>query len=363
MREQEPPVGDIDFEAPKVEREPTDEELVEHTYLDSEILNKRDVQEERGERFGVTFTDIDNTFFRADRAQASAELAHRAEQHNYPIVAVTGNDFAGVKNRINGGELPAFDMIIGSVGTEIYVRQGHGVTYEKDEYYDRMLARTGFDRPNIAKRVEEFMASYNQLQPNADLVFQNPEAETAYLETSDEKEVQPYKISCFFYANSPEEVAVISAQAAEQFPEQDIVVCEEIGYNATLKEADDRKKYNIDFLPITKAGAVKYASDILGVERGILAGDSGNDIDMLLKSGTLAAVVVGGAKAELKEAAITAGAKRHKRFTIVEDDAGQPKAIYVENDESRLGPDSILHAAEVLRRAERIKERNPDRKT
>lgn len=357
-----PEHGQSDLEGIEIQPEatetPADQELqtdLETTYFSSEILAKRDRQNARGEAFSIAFTDIDNSFYRPDRVAISKDLGARAESLSYPIVAVTGNDYAGVLKRIESGELPPFEMIIGSVGTEIWVRQAETNAYHKDRAYEKKLEDSGYHRPQVAELVSQFMSAVNAAEPGFQVEYQNPVVELSYLQTADHSEVQPFKISCFFYAGSEGEVANLTQLANEKFPDQALVVCEEIGYNSRLEPGDQRKKYNLDVLPITKAGAVAYACSLLDVKKGLVAGDSGNDSDMLIDSGTLAAVVVGGAKSELVQAVNTqAPTEKPASFRKVTNEHGQTKAYYVERDSSRLGPDSIAHAAEVLLRAERI---------
>lgn len=353
----QPNLGELGA-SPEATEALVDQELqtdLETTYFNSEVLAKRDRQNERGEAFGIAFTDIDNSFYRPDRAATTSEIGVQAENLNYPIVAVTGNDFTGVLKRIESGELPPFEMIIGSVGTEIWVRQAETNTYKPDRAYEKELENSGYHRPQVAELVSQFISQVNGAEPDLQVEYQNPVGELVYLQSADDSKIQPFKISCFFYASSESEVANLTQLANEKFPNQALVVCEEIGYNSRLEPGDQRKKYNLDILPITKAGAVAYTCDLLDVKKGLVAGDSGNDIDMLIDSGTLVAVVVGGAKNELVQAVNTqAPTEKPTSFRKVTTETGQTKAYYVERDFSRLGPDSIARAAQILLRAERI---------
>ncbi len=332
-------------------------------YRDSPYLVMKAQQAGRGEGFTVGFTDIDNTFHRKDRQAASEALFLNAEKRNYPLVAVTGNDLAGIEKRQAAGELPKFPVLIGAVGTEIFVLQPDG-TYQKDEAYRKMLLEERhFDRPQIAKAGAELVTELAERQPAAEFNYQGtPEspyrlAEEAYARAPETNalNVQEFKLSFHFFASSPEEVEELTEIATAKFGGQEMVVCEEIGYNRE-HQGEVKKKYCLDVVPITKAGAVDYVTRLTGVEKGIVAGDSGNDTQMLLESGKMQAVVVGGAKSELVSAVDAAVPEKSGKssFRRVMGEDGILKAIYVEKGD-RLGPESVSYAAEVLQRAEQIK--------
>ena len=174
--------------------------------------------------------------------------------------------------------------------------------------------------------------------------------------------MQEFKVSFHFFADSPEGVETIAREAEQRFPGQELVICEEINYNNQLSPEAQRKKYCLDVVPITKAGAVEYVVKRTEVKKGLVAGDSGNDTDMLMKSGKLQAVIVGGAKSELTSAvdatAVEKPGKSSFRRVVGED--GTLKAMYVERGD-RKGPESINYAGEVLQRADNIKKIREER--
>ena len=136
------------------------------------------------------------------------------------------------------------------------------------------------------------------------------------------------------------------------------MLCEEINYNRSLKPDESPKKYCLDILPITKAGAVQYLGKITGIKKGIVAGDSGNDTGMLLESGLFTPVLVGGYAREAKntiEKNITIKKEGRRSFQKIKDSKNNPKAIYIEQNPQREAAESILRAAEILHRAENIK--------
>lgn len=316
------------------------------------------------EGFTVGFLDVDNTFHRKDKQQESEALFASAAEHHYPIVAVTGNDLAGIEKRQATNELPRFPVIIGSVGTEIHVLQPDG-TYQRDEAFREMLLQEKhFDRPVIAQSAAEMIKDLAERMPDAELNYQGTEqspyrqGEEAYVKDPEANagKVQEFKISFHFFVDSSDGMEKIAEEAAQRFPGQEIIICEEINYNNQLPPDEHRKKYCLDVVPITKAGAVEYVAKMTGVEKGIVAGDSGNDTDMLMKSGKLQAIVVGGAKSELVGAADKVSQEKPGKssFRRVLGEDGTLKAMYVERGE-RKGPESIAYAGEALRRAGNIK--------
>lgn len=342
----------------------------EDVYENSPYAQMRAAQAERGEAFTAAFTDVDNTFHRKDRQEASRELFASAVEKDYPLVAVTGNDLAGIAKRQETNDLPKFPILIGSVGTEVHILQPDG-TYKRDEEFREMLLKEKhFDRPVIAQSAAEMIADVAARIPDAELNYQGTEqspyrqAEEAYVKDpeANKEKVQEFKVSFHFFADSPKAVEAIAREAEQRFPGQELVICEEINYNNQLPPEEQRKKYCLDVVPITKAGAVEYVTKRTGVEKGIVAGDSGNDADMLMQSGKLQAVVVGGAKSELMHSvADTAPEKSGKSsFRRVLGQDGTLKAMYVERGE-RKGPESIQYAGEVLQRAENIKKIREER--
>ncbi len=135
------------------------------------------------------------------------------------------------------------------------------------------------------------------------------------------------------------------------------MTCEAAYGNQDLSP-DQPKKYYLDVLAATKVDAVNYLRTVAGIKLGAVAGDSGNDIDMLLETGDLHAILVGGAKSEAVSAIQekTVGKEKGKRsFRKIMNEQGHVKACYTEPKEDLLGPESIIRALKILNRAENIK--------
>ncbi|MCL5009108.1 MAG: HAD family hydrolase, partial [Patescibacteria group bacterium] len=135
-------------------------------YSDSALLDYVKQQETGNGETAALFTDIDHTFMRAGKEAEAAELYRKAIEKNYPVISVTGNDYAGIVSRIEKGDLPPFQAIAGSVGTEIWVLQkGMPPTYKKDLFYEKLLERTGFDRARLVSQAKTMLARFSSEHP------------------------------------------------------------------------------------------------------------------------------------------------------------------------------------------------------
>lgn len=295
---------------------------------DSKVWSDLHKQSKAGRKRSALITDIDDTFYKAGHdgaVQAAWDLRAKANDAPYPIIAVTGGDYEQlVRGRLESKELPELDVLVTSVGTEIRYLASDG-SYRKDEVYDGLLKRTGYDRLRIVRAVQKILAD------NFAITFQNSAEEISYVKTPDLLYL-PYKVSLHFYAeDDPNEVARLFAR---EFPDCKIVVCEAIDQSAT-----PRKKYCLDIVAANKADAVNYLIQKLELSRGVVAGDSGNDIDMLLDTpGSFVAVAVGGHKTELRAAleAHKAANKTHK-------------TIYIDTAKDRLAAQTLLLSDSFLR--------------
>jgi hypothetical protein len=107
-------------------------------------------------------------------------------------------------------------------------------------------------------------------------------------------------------------------------------------------------KYNLDISAATKHTAVSYIQKKYNI-KGIVAGDSRNDIQMILNSGS-AAIVVGQCKKDLLEEINKRTVKRHKYFSTMKLENNTERIFYVEPiDSSRTGPESVLRALKLFK--------------
>lgn len=283
----------------------------------------------------------------------------RARCSKLAIVAVTGNDLNALMPRIEGGQLPWFEAIIGAVGTEIWILHSdcrNRMGYVRDAYFDRLLRAGAFERRMLSLRACSVIDGLRRSDADLQFDFQDPASERALLD-GQQGNAQPFKISFFFFARSPEHAACIGREVRQQFPGNRVLVCEEIHYNWLLRTTAPRRKYCLDILPITKAEAVDYLCATLGVDVAVVAGDSGNDVDMLVNSSASISILVGGATQEaVREIDMATLKKGNGCFRRFRGRDGAAKWCYVEETSSgRLGPDSILQAATILQRAASVK--------
>lgn len=281
-------------------------------YKDSLIMQMYEEQNKKGWPFSLLVSDYDNSYFNEATTVQTARLAEIAKRHNIPTVIVTGNNFENLLKKIDGNKHAKPEVIIDSVGTGIYIlHQNPDGTevYVKDDRFDTMLKDMKFDRKEHARKAADLIAEWKAAEcpfNKNQLDFQDPTLEAAFIDEK-EVEVQPYKLSFYFFAHDEETSTDPTeqqerAQFEEAFrlrmPGVEIATCEEIGYNKDRKSG--RKKFCIDALPIPpKAGAVNYLSDLLQVKQMLKVGDSGNDIIFQQKVHQGVNVVVEGAKAEM----------------------------------------------------------------
>ncbi|HSE60872.1 MAG TPA: HAD family hydrolase [Candidatus Saccharimonadales bacterium] len=313
--------------------------------LDTSELLKLIQAQVRGRR--AIFTDIDDTLIdsaRRSRPIAAAwELREWADLNTCPIILVSGADFASVLVRLNMGEVPPVEAVIGAVGTELWLRQSEDGSWVHDRHYDKLMRASGFDRTAVAAQAAALMNELNDHSPELILTFQRtPE--------------HLHKVSLYFFAED-EDVTFVAKEFQRAFPTYHVITCKEIHYNALLPEGSEVQKYCLDIVPATKQTAITYLIEQLGITEGYKAGDSGNDVDMLLNPDPLLPILVGGHKSEARAA--LEQELRHKRPGLIQYlKDGRP--IYIENGE-RVAAQSILHALAMVKGADTQASQQPSR--
>jgi len=297
------------------------------------------------------FVDIDNTFHKKGYEPAANTLLQRANAHEIPLIAVTGASFPAVAQRIKSGELPAFAAIANAVGTELWIlasNTGDEPVYERDTFFEDMISRLGFDRRELAQKAQTLIDELAATEASWRFDFQEPVKEKAYL-AGTAGAPQPYKISFHFFATSAE-LETITVRLKSVFTKQRVIVCEEINHNRTLPADSPVRKYCADILPVTKAEAISYFAKLFRIEQAVVAGDSGNDIEMLTQSratGAILSILVGGhtAEAAAKLRKITSDWEHPSEHVWCATSAGTKRTLYVEPLESgRYASESILYA-------------------
>ncbi len=306
------------------------------------------------------FTDIDDTLYKTGHERAMAEFIATLQERSIPLIAVTGNDFVGVRDRTKAGQLPYFAAIIGSVGTEIWFLHENSKGkkyYKQDKEYKKQLDALNFDRPALIVQSKKLIAELAKTKPEWKFDFQIPERE---MKEGAKKEqwYQPFKISFFFYAEA-DAVEDIQVFIKSQFPNLGVVVCEEIWYTASHRKDIKIKKYCVDVVPVTKRHAVEHVCKTTGITKGIVAGDSGNDLEMLIETANLNAVLVGGHTDFARSVADNASqvSQRKRNFRHIYTQKGKlRKILFVDQNPDRIAASSLLFAFKSFERMEILRQ-------
>lgn len=190
----------------------------------------------------LLLSDIDNTLTgcRVGAARLARYLNRNARSTAFGVA--TGRAFTDARRLLLEWGLPEPEVIVASVGTEIYWREADG--YRRDRSFD-----AGIMRDWDARAVDDLLRGDESLQPQA------------------EDEQHAFKRSYFSAADAAERVRAMLAHA---------------GLKARVIHSHGRF---LDVLPLNagKAAAMRHVARAMGLpcERVIAAGDSGNDADML----------------------------------------------------------------------------------
>ncbi|MBP0614421.1 HAD-IIB family hydrolase [Jiella mangrovi] len=189
--------------------------------------------------------DIDNTLTGSETCIRAFTRWHKREAA-LDFAVATGRSLHSALSILEQQNAPNPKIIISSVGTEIYLLDGNGVTYRRDDDWSRIIAR-GWNR----KAVAEAMADFETIVPQAPLEQRN------------------YKLS-YFAEGDTKVAARIRAHLEAR------------GLGASVIYSHGRY---LDILPAraSKGAAITYLRKIRSLAENavFVAGDSGNDIEML----------------------------------------------------------------------------------
>jgi hydroxymethylpyrimidine pyrophosphatase-like HAD family hydrolase len=151
-------------------------------------------------------------------------------------------------------------------------------------------------------------------------------------------------------ANDPEHLGQALALFEERFSHP-IVVCEEKDYNRPLQEGERPLRYCLDILAVAKNAALEYVAKRVGAQIKFTAGDSGNDLNLLM-SGDINSIV-GGATRELYTRiqhllADLPTIKHIKEYQIKHNP--QTNQYFYIGHGSKIVSDSVLEAFEITHR-------------
>ncbi len=212
----------------------------------------------------VLITDIDNTLLGDDDALARLLEVVKDERNSLAFGVASGRHLNAVLEVIEAHQIDTVDVIVSSVGTEIY--------YGPERTFDKGWAshlRHRWNRGRIEKALEALPFLYMQ---------------------SDEETQREFKVSY--------DLDTDAISPDDAFPQiHDALYRTSVPHTLIFSHG-----MFIDILPqrASKGKAVRYLSNKWNVplERIATAGDSGNDIDML--RGRTAAIVVGNYSQEME---------------------------------------------------------------
>jgi sucrose-phosphate synthase len=227
-------------------------------------------------------SDIDGTLIGCAKGVDAFAAWHEA-QTDVAFAIATGRSFHSAMAVLGQHDAPRPEILITSVGSEIYYRTVHGAVYDRDTEWDGIIA-AGWDREAVAALIGQ----YAGLTPQSPL------------------EQRRFKLSYF---------ADGDMAAAERVR----ALLAEHGHSCSIIQSHGRY---LDILPhaASKGTAVEHVRRRLGLEprQVIVAGDSGNDIEMLRSSRH--AIIVGnysdglGSRADLAHGYVAIG--HHARGVI-----------------------------------------------
>lgn len=227
-------------------------------------------------------SDIDGTLIGCAESVDDFTAWHAA-QTDVAFAIATGRSFHSAMAVLGQHDAPRPQILITSVGSEIYYRTMRGAVYDRDTEWDGIIA-AGWDREAVAALIGQ----YAGLTPQSPL------------------EQRRFKLSYF---------ADGDMAAAERVR----TLLAEHGHSCSIIQSHGRY---LDVLPhaASKGTAVEHIRRRLGLEprQVIVAGDSGNDIEMLRSSRH--AIIVGnysdglGSRADLAHGYVAVG--HHARGVI-----------------------------------------------
>ena len=204
-------------------------------------------------------TDLDRTLLpngmQAESVHARPLLWHLLKTHELVLAYVTGRDLARVLDAVNEYALPLPDVIVGDVGSTIYMQAGAG--WENNKDWQQMIARQWAGRDSAY--IHELLVGINGLQ------VLEADRQTAFKRS--------------YYVKATENESELQRQIEMRLADK--------GISAALVFSHDPEKQCglLDVLPglATKREAVAYLQSVFELtERDVLfAGDSGNDVSAI----------------------------------------------------------------------------------
>lgn len=259
------------------------------------------------------------------------QLKSFLDSHDIPCIAVSGRDLYQMnelKNKFieiipDHPEIMDFDAIIGAVGTEIYIKQDK--SYQKDPAFEQICASSSYNKTKIYSILDQLIPLIrSKFQPVAfDFCKRDKKGSIG------EHPPLPYKISYEYKATAESSEKIIEL-VTETLKQKGFGLVK-ILWSCPYPIDNTINKYNVDIVPISKDQPITYLKNMLQV-RAVVAGDSGNDYDMLAKAADIA-VLVGNTKPELL------------KLMAPLLDTTKDKVLYLKDD---MGPYAVLKAVKYL---------------
>lgn len=301
-------------------------------FANSTIQGKIETRIGQGKQPVALFTDIDHTFYHPEETEAMADLYHLIEDNKYGLIYVTGRDLPMV---LEQKDLPQTDIIVTAVGTEIYIRTRDG-EYAADENYAQLLRKNW-------KREDVYAAVGQIVDERSEAAQFQPRDKRESEEGRDPRGPQEFKISLWVDGQTADYITSLSEEVQAKVPHCQVITSEDINIP---------QRFNIDILPegVSKSFAVRYLTRALGL-KGFVAGDSGNDVAMLVESGHTG-ILVGGARQDAKKALVEIGDKDESTTGLIifrEGEQGKRQRVVIGRDDVDRAARGIIN---VLGRAD-----------
>lgn len=344
------------------------------------LLNKRlNGQEKRFGRRWCGFFDIDGTTYREGVDNTS--LRDQIEEGLWGLTYVTGTDMNRVVRLINEGKIPVPLAVGSNLGTRRFYLKEHAAnkspaTLTIDDFQEDIAFRSEAD--HIAEPGKTFRqtihdrllnngfnlinAPFNQDKtPNVFSSF-NLRFTQDYNETNFKLwcELDPHKLDLHISVNPQNRALIQHYQEYLQrlYPQYDLSIY--YGYTPD-KDKADQEVWNVHFLPKNSWGKERFVQDICKLlnAKGLIAGDTGNDIGQLFSNYNtenikdLIRAAVGGSNQSLTEVIRdpSLNNERHSSFRRLNINGMTDLRVYDETHTPLTGPASLARVMNILQRA------------
>ncbi len=350
--------------------------LKNYISVEQDVLGTIQVSNEELVRRNIKFYD-----------SQTRDVLSYSKKWSVPIFPVTGRGYEDLQRLFRKRQIEYHDhfkILITAVGTEIYILQYDG-SYAKDLGFETFIKdEIGFIRSEIYMVAKTIKSIIQEKFPHVNFRFQPRDDEenimawklhprnARQLGFTDQDEPHTYKISFHFegseYLAQQLQKTLVDLLVLHGFPMVRVVVSHD------MKISSISNQYNIDLLPISKAGAINYVINQVnkvlkqkiaqddGINRvsSIAFGNAGNDIDMILYGGFLGGLVLDATEELKKRLAILPRRGGIRLSKLVVDQA--IRRVYIGKSE---GPRSLRDFADevgpLLRRLDSIQMRRTSR--